>query len=326
MDRLEKLEKCLKEYRELLEKAKKKHEDEAEDKKMIAEAIDEHNEKKHGEAKGEDSAFKGEVIKFDANGQWSLDKSHKKLNQILNDYESEDNPKFKRSHIKNTFKPSEAKAVVDANAADPDHSKDSTIKITSDAYHKAVESEPKMKKGEDIDSEFKVHGSKAKEKVREGMKMGSGVQENRKDKWSQGKLKELKAEKEKLQEEAKKLNKTAREEMLEELEKARKIAEVNEEVHTSPSMMENPPNVEGGSKSAKYQGGDPRHAAHDSDNYRGETTRSGQHRKLAVSDGEGTKYYTHTRGRSTINRSADYEDKKVPVRGGKPGKRKKWNN
>lgn len=321
MDKLEQLEKSLKEYRELLEKAKKKHEDEAEDKEMIAEAIDEHNEKKHGEAKDEDSAFKTDVIKFDANGQWSLDKSHKKLNQILNDYESEDNPKFKRSHIKNTFTPSEVKAVVDANASDPDHSKDSTIKITSDAYHKAVESEPKMKKGDDLDAEFKVHG-KGKFKAKEGMKMGSGAGAERKDEWSQGKLKELKAEKEKLQAEAKSLKKTAREEILEELEKAK----VNEEAHTSPSIMRNDRSVEGGAKDAKYQGGDPRHADPDSDNYRGDKTKSGQSRKLAISDGEGEKYYTHTRGRSTINRSADYKDKKVPVRGGKPGQREKWNN
>lgn len=128
---------------------KKEHEDEKEDKKMIEEKLDEHNEKKHGEPKDEDSAFKSEVIKYDANGQWSLGKA------------------------------------------------------------------------DDLDSEFKVHG-KGKIKAQEGMKMGSGASSERKDEWSQGKLKELKAEKQKLQEEAKSINKTAREEMIEELKKQRK--------------------------------------------------------------------------------------------------------
>ena len=53
---------------------KKEHKDEKEDKKMIEEKLDEHNEKKHGEPKGEDSAFKAELIKYSANGQWSLNK------------------------------------------------------------------------------------------------------------------------------------------------------------------------------------------------------------------------------------------------------------
>jgi hypothetical protein len=101
MDRLEELEKALKEYKEMLEKGmagmaqnltgmpagtaggasmpnttfdveKKK-----EDKKMIEEKLDEHNEEKHGEAKHVDSAKKSEykeVMKYDANGQWSLEK------------------------------------------------------------------------------------------------------------------------------------------------------------------------------------------------------------------------------------------------------------
>lgn len=57
-----------------------KHEDEKEDKKMMAEAMDEHNEKKHGEPKDKDSAYKdmnvkkgcNELVKFGMNGQWSL--------------------------------------------------------------------------------------------------------------------------------------------------------------------------------------------------------------------------------------------------------------
>ena len=70
---------------------KKEHEDEKEDKELIAEALDEHNEKKHGEAKDKDSAFKAEKIevapegsknresyqrefvKFEKNGQWNLE-------------------------------------------------------------------------------------------------------------------------------------------------------------------------------------------------------------------------------------------------------------
>lgn len=103
MNKLEQLEKSLREYKQLLEKQmaatdalmsepvnsasvvkaedkkKKKHEDEKEDKKMIAEALDEHNEKKHGEAKDKDSAMKDaglkkndEELKFNTLGQWSL--------------------------------------------------------------------------------------------------------------------------------------------------------------------------------------------------------------------------------------------------------------
>lgn len=64
------------------------HMDEEEDKKIIAEALDDHNEKKHGEDKDKDSAFKdmkvkkaeeyfkAEMCKFDKNGQWSLEKAN----------------------------------------------------------------------------------------------------------------------------------------------------------------------------------------------------------------------------------------------------------
>jgi hypothetical protein len=71
----------------------------------------------------------------------TLEKSHKKVTEILNDYESDENPKFKRSHIKNAFKPSEVKQIVDAHSADPHYEKDSTIQTVSNAYHKAVETE-----------------------------------------------------------------------------------------------------------------------------------------------------------------------------------------
>lgn len=53
--------------------------DSKEDQKIIAEEIDAHNEKKHGEAKDVDSAKKSdistELVKFDALGQWSLTKA-----------------------------------------------------------------------------------------------------------------------------------------------------------------------------------------------------------------------------------------------------------
>jgi len=90
MNKLDKLEKALKEYREALEKQmqsfnaeaidvnKKEHKDEKEDKKMIQEALDEHNEKKHDEPKNENSAMKSdcnELVKFDENGQWSIAKA-----------------------------------------------------------------------------------------------------------------------------------------------------------------------------------------------------------------------------------------------------------
>lgn len=97
MEKLLELEKKLKEYKESLEKMNEdvngsfeqseKHSDEKEDKRLMAEALDDHNEKKHGEKKDEDSAYKdmhikkeeGDVIKmeevsFAKNGQWSLDK------------------------------------------------------------------------------------------------------------------------------------------------------------------------------------------------------------------------------------------------------------
>jgi hypothetical protein len=56
--------------------------DKEKDKKMIEEKMDEHNEKKHGEPKDEDSAItkkedceKSELVKFHSNGQWSLNKA-----------------------------------------------------------------------------------------------------------------------------------------------------------------------------------------------------------------------------------------------------------
>jgi hypothetical protein len=114
MDKLEQLEKSLKEYKELLEKgmtgaqtgmpsgtagggsavnttmpmgvekAEDKEDqieeadearDKKKDKKMIEKELDEHNEKKHGEAKDADTAMKTELIKFDSNGQWSMAKA-----------------------------------------------------------------------------------------------------------------------------------------------------------------------------------------------------------------------------------------------------------
>lgn len=57
-------------------------EDEKADKKMIEDKMDEHNEKKHGEAKDTDSAKKSDVtkgynemVKFEKNGQWSITKA-----------------------------------------------------------------------------------------------------------------------------------------------------------------------------------------------------------------------------------------------------------
>ena len=108
MTKIEELEKSLKEYRELLKNAmmgypdiggqagagaqagaaasdqgvnKMEHEtcgtmDSKKDQKAISDALDEHNEKEHGEAKDKDSAKKSEinmeVIKFDNNNQWSI--------------------------------------------------------------------------------------------------------------------------------------------------------------------------------------------------------------------------------------------------------------
>lgn len=98
MEKLLELEKQLREAKASLEKnmgeevngsfeQSEKHPDEKEDKRLIAEAIDVHNEKKHGEDKDKNSAYKdmkikkeeGDVIKmeevsFAKNGQWSLDK------------------------------------------------------------------------------------------------------------------------------------------------------------------------------------------------------------------------------------------------------------
>lgn len=70
---------------------KEEHKDEKEDKKMIAEAMDEHNEKKHGEDKDKDSAYKDmkvkkeEMVKFGANGQWSIDKAEDKFGVTASD-------------------------------------------------------------------------------------------------------------------------------------------------------------------------------------------------------------------------------------------------
>ena len=52
-------------------------EDDKEDKKTAQKEVDKHNEKKHGEAKSEDSAIEkgcAEVVKFEKNGQWSMKK------------------------------------------------------------------------------------------------------------------------------------------------------------------------------------------------------------------------------------------------------------
>jgi hypothetical protein len=59
-------------------KKESEHEDEEEDKEMIADALDQHNEKKHGEKKSKNSAQKDmglkkkELMKSLPNGQWSL--------------------------------------------------------------------------------------------------------------------------------------------------------------------------------------------------------------------------------------------------------------
>lgn len=60
----------LREKKKKMDKAE--HPDEKEDKKLIAEALDRHNEKKHGEKKDVDSAK--EVFKTLSNGQWSMSK------------------------------------------------------------------------------------------------------------------------------------------------------------------------------------------------------------------------------------------------------------
>jgi hypothetical protein len=63
---------ALREKKKKMDKAE--HEDEKEDKELIAEALDRHNEKKHGEKKSVDSAKK-EIFKTLANGQWSMHKA-----------------------------------------------------------------------------------------------------------------------------------------------------------------------------------------------------------------------------------------------------------
>jgi hypothetical protein len=67
---------------------KAEHPDEKEDKELIAEALDRHNEKKHGEAKDKDSAKKDMGLKKSEeelvslpNGQWVLTKSRKAPSQ-----------------------------------------------------------------------------------------------------------------------------------------------------------------------------------------------------------------------------------------------------
>lgn len=60
----------LREKKKKMDKAE--HSDEKEDKKLIVEALDRHNEKKHGEKKDVDSAK--EVFKTLSNGQWSMSK------------------------------------------------------------------------------------------------------------------------------------------------------------------------------------------------------------------------------------------------------------
>ena len=53
--------------------------DSKKDQKIIAEALDDHNEKKHDEPKDEDSAKKDmkkgcdKVVKFEKNGQWRME-------------------------------------------------------------------------------------------------------------------------------------------------------------------------------------------------------------------------------------------------------------
>lgn len=166
MEKLLELEKKLREYKADLEKGmgddvngslecSEKHPDEKEDKRLIAEAIDTHNEKKHDEDKDKNSAYKdmhikkeeGDVIKmeevsFAKNGQWSLDKGlgskldnaeHKaKVSQALGSIRQPAkvtnaagetkmvSPKEQVADIKNVkaSKASEAKAKAEAEAAE----------------------------------------------------------------------------------------------------------------------------------------------------------------------------------------------------------------
>jgi len=116
MDKLLELEKKLKEARAMLEKAEekkdKKHPDEKEDKKLIAEALDTHNEKKHGEAKDKDSAFKDEKI----------EKSRRMLGTITAGGETKE------------IQPAEQIKIKDAGAAAAKAKKDS---VANDAKAKA---------------------------------------------------------------------------------------------------------------------------------------------------------------------------------------------
>lgn len=84
--------------------AKEEHccpEDEKADKKMIEEKLDEHNEKKHGEDKDEDSAMKKgcgeEMIKYEANGQWSIKKAKLDIDAIKGKWETENNAKIRQA-------------------------------------------------------------------------------------------------------------------------------------------------------------------------------------------------------------------------------------
>ena len=165
MEKLLELEKKLREAKASLEKnmdnadvngsleQSEKHPDEKEDKRLIAEAIDTHNEKKHDEDKDKNSAYKdmhikkeeGDVIKmeevsFAKNGQWSLDKGlgskldnaeHKeKVSQALGSIRQPAkvttaegtkmvSPKEQVADIKNVKanKASESKAKAEAEAA-----------------------------------------------------------------------------------------------------------------------------------------------------------------------------------------------------------------
>lgn len=96
MEKLLELEKKLKEYRDELEKMSspidmdgqeidksEKHKDEKEDKKMIAEALDEHNEKKHGEAKDKDSALKDAGLKKGLGSDLDANESKERVKHAL---------------------------------------------------------------------------------------------------------------------------------------------------------------------------------------------------------------------------------------------------
>lgn len=159
MEKLLELEKKLREYKADLEKGmgddvngslecSEKHPDEKEDKRLMAEAIDTHNEKKHDEDKDmhikkeEGDVIKMEEVSFAKNGQWSLDKGlgskldnaeHKaKVSQALGSIRQPAkvtnaagetkmvSPKEQVADIKNVkaSKASDAKAKAEAEAAE----------------------------------------------------------------------------------------------------------------------------------------------------------------------------------------------------------------